>query len=57
MSGGGWAGDDEAMFISRPVAVTPVSPGALVNRELSWLSFARRVLALAEDPRGDTSHG
>ena len=25
-------------------------PAALINRELSWLSFARRVLALAEDP-------
>jgi polyphosphate kinase len=36
--------------MSQPVAPTPDSPAALINRELSWLSFARRVLALAEDP-------
>jgi polyphosphate kinase len=36
--------------MSQPVSVTPESPAALINRELSWLSFARRVLALAEDP-------
>jgi polyphosphate kinase len=36
--------------MSQPVLVTPESPAALIDRELSWLSFARRVLALAEDP-------
>jgi polyphosphate kinase len=36
--------------MTQPVAVTPDSPAALINRELSWLDFARRVLAQAEDP-------
>jgi polyphosphate kinase len=36
--------------MSQPAPVAPDSPASLINRELSWLSFARRVLALAEDP-------
>jgi polyphosphate kinase len=36
--------------MSERLPLTPDCPAALINRELSWLSFARRVLALAEDP-------
>jgi len=34
---------------SHPGKSTIAPPDTLINRELSWLGFARRVLALAED--------
>jgi polyphosphate kinase len=34
----------------RPAPVAVDAPEAYVNRELSWLAFARRVLAQAQDP-------
>lgn len=34
----------------KPDKIDTDLPNTLINRELSWLGFARRVLALAEDP-------
>jgi polyphosphate kinase len=42
--------EKEAATEKKTVAIDVDAPEALINRELSWLSFARRVLALAEDP-------
>ena len=35
--------------VLKPIDVR--SPEAFLNRELSWLAFARRVLSQVEDPR------
>ncbi|MDE2756578.1 MAG: RNA degradosome polyphosphate kinase, partial [Acidobacteriota bacterium] len=34
------------MTTSSPKTIDPASPNAYINRELSWLGFARRVLSL-----------
>lgn len=38
------------MASKKPPKIKPSSPEAYINRELSWLKFANRVLALAESP-------